>query len=257
MVVVFVDQDDIGFGTAKRARAPQRSRAWHAPSLKGCLFSISAVAGSSMIKTHQRLRQDLFASKVEDLPGIVRRDCADHSEQPFDRIFGGEELVLGHPVLEGFGKTRIHGAGVQTDDDRIRGHSTKLDRKRLGEHVLRRFRRTVCVPASEAVVGDAADPGGETSEYRAMIVAKQSVEVLGYQERPEGVHLEDPSKRFGTHLGKLLLGGKAGPVEHSGDIDDERNRLFMFLELLRRLQNGLFVRDIEPHDVQSTGRSRA
>ena len=102
----------------------------------------------------------------------------------------GKELLRRDVGLEGTREVRVRRAGMQGRADDVAARAGPFHRQRLREHVLRRLRAPVGIPAAEAIVADAAHPCGNSREDRTLAMREQALEVLRHEQRTEGVDRE-------------------------------------------------------------------
>jgi len=113
------------------------------------------------------------------------------------------------------------GAGVKRYADNAPRTPAQLDGQVPRDHVLCRLGCAAGLPAPQAVVANATDPGGEAREYYAILPGQQALEVLGDQQWTDRVDREAPLEARGRHIGEPFLGLHAGAVVEQACAVDE------------------------------------
>ena len=137
-------------------------------------------------------------------------------------VFGREQPVLGNAALKGFGERSVHGSGVQADAKRLLAVARHLYGQTADRHVERCLGRAVAVPATQPVVADAADPGGEGGEDRLAVAGQQRQEVPGDQSRADGVDLKGAGQRLACQHAIAFLRLQIGAVMQNSAGDDDQ-----------------------------------
>lgn len=182
---------------------------------------ISAVIKSEELPHAQESRNDRLAAPVEAVAAVGAFERVDDVEQVGGGGGGGEELAGGDVALERLAQLRVDGAGVQTDDDPARAGAGEFDRGGPHEHIERRLRRAVAVPAAELVVADAADARRENREDAAAVRRQERKEMLGDDRGTDGVDGEGAGEPGRIEVGQRLFGAFRVVVEKAGRDDDE------------------------------------
>ena len=143
-------------------------------------------------------------------------------EQVACRGLGRKEPALGHATLEGLAEARIHRPGMQADADRLGVPASGLDGEVAEDHVQRRLRGAIGVPAAGAVIADAADAGGERREHSLAARRHQRQQVLRHQRRPHRVEAKALHQRNRIERAVGFLGlRKTRPLQGAGRDDDQ------------------------------------
>ena len=136
------------------------------------------------------------------------------------------------------------------------GGARPLDGRGPQQHVERRLRGPVAVPAAEPVVRDRPHPRRDRREHRAALAGHQGQEVLGDQRRAGRVHREEPRHpRAVEHRQRLLRPQSVGRVQQAGGDDHPARRGQRARERGGRGDAGLVGEvDAGAHDAGRTGR---
>ena len=158
------------------------------------------------------------------LPLCAAPQFLDHIEQMPGSDVRREELLSRHASLERLAEIRRDGAGMQRDAGSQRVRPRQFDAERLDDHVERRLRGAIAVPAAQPVVADAADPRGERSEHGRPVPGEKRQEVPGDERRAGRIDGEVALERGARKLAIALLRHDAVGVEEPGRDDHEVER---------------------------------
>ena len=134
---------------------------------------------------------------------------------------------------------------MEGDADRFGMGACKLDRRGPDELVEGRLRGPVAVPAAQAVIADAADPGGKRREHGAAGARQAREEVLHQQRRTDGVEREGPGHVRRVDLAQRPFGHIAVAVQEPRRVEDEAQGMRRRCGLGRRRVDRRFVEEVE------------
>ena len=125
---------------------------------------------------------------------------------------------------------------MQRQQDRSGIDAGGFDGSSFQQHIERRLGTAIAIPATEAVIANAAHPRRQHCHHCALTI-QQWREVAQHQRRADGIDVKTARQSLRIEFGQPLLRTQALPVQAAGCVQDEMKR-----SLRRQCVRGVFQR---------------
>ena len=184
---------------------------------------------------------------------VLGFEPVDYGQQLPDSLHDGEQLPLRNAPSERLRQVRLDRARVKSHRDRLRRPPRQFYREGAMQLVEGRFRGSVAIPPSSAVIPDASDSGRERGDYRRAVSREPRHERLKYERGTHGVELESSEKASTVQVFEALLGREPLSVENAGHVEHEVEHRVSFQDRGGSRLDRRVVQEVEPVNLKALG----